>query len=168
MFTIMLGMLQYVIPFLVTIGLAVTGVAKIEPYDDAWIVRMNEPIINSSWMGLTYGGFIFVSGDETAFGTAYEFVDKSLIQHEYGHVLQQNILSVWYLPLIAIPSLASAIINNEDHQTFYTETWANELSGYDQDIMLRGLQIIWEQERRRERERGWKEYRERKGRREHE
>lgn len=123
------NMLQYVVPFLVTVILAVAGVAEIEPYEDVWVVRTNEPLIAGWWLGLTYGGFIFVSSEDVVSGTTYE---STQLQHEYGHILQQRILSVWYLPLVAIPSFVSAIVNdNEDHKTYWVEVWANQLSVYD-------------------------------------
>lgn len=76
--------------------------------------------------GLSLGVFIFVS-DES---------DAVLLRHEYGHTLQSLYLGVFYLLIIGLPSLIWAGLfngyrkkHNVDYYSFYTERWANHLSG---------------------------------------
>ena len=130
MVNIALGMLQHVVPLLIACVLGVTGLAEIEPYENVWVVRStSESVI---WSGLTYGSFIFVQTNETLSSLkAFSELDNLMLQHEYGHVIQQRILNEWYLPLIAIPSFTSAAFFNSIHRKTPWEIWANQLSGYD-------------------------------------
>ena len=127
------NMLQYVVPLLIACILGVAGVAEIETYEDAWVVRTTISLPGVLlWTAATYGGFVFVLDSDTySHLDAYLVLDNWMLQHEYGHVLQQRILSVGYLPLIAIPSLSSSIFFPEIHYRMPWEQWANQLSGYD-------------------------------------
>ena len=64
------------------------------------------------------------------------FHDDQILLHEYGHRLQSRILCVLYLPVIALPSLVWASCfegyrkrTGVSYYAFYTEAWANRLSG---------------------------------------
>lgn len=73
---------------------------------------------------VTLGKYIFINQDYT---------DKSLvIKHECGHVRQSKKLGPLYIPLIGIPSLIHAMINDfigccskseDGYSHFYTERW---------------------------------------------
>lgn len=58
--------------------------------------------------------------------------DMALVQHEFGHILQaNNVGKAGFYEVIAPESLVSAIRHGKfgwDHNTFWTETWANYLS----------------------------------------
>tara|TARA_R110002096_G_scaffold186511_2_gene365572 strand:- start:4283 stop:9571 length:5289 start_codon:yes stop_codon:yes gene_type:complete len=77
---------------------------------------------SKGWGGLTIGSYIFGDYRIQASKTNYLFL------HEYGHYIQSQYLGVTYLPVIALPSLFSAAFGS-DHHSFYTETWAESLSG---------------------------------------
>ncbi len=51
-------------------------------------------------------------------------------RHEYGHTWQNRILGPFYLFVLAIPSLISAMRRNSGHSSFYTERWADRWSGW--------------------------------------
>ena len=56
------------------------------------------------------------------------------IKHEHGHVKQSKILGPLYLLVIGLPSIVWACLNdkiapNKSYYWFYTEHWANKLSG---------------------------------------
>lgn len=52
-----------------------------------------------------------------------------MMRHEFGHVLQyKNIGFVKYYGVLAPASLSSATNNLNNHNLFWTETWANYLS----------------------------------------
>ena len=54
--------------------------------------------------------------------------DLSMMQHEFGHVLQYRLIGHnAYYTVIAPQSLASCALTN-NHRNFWTETWANYLS----------------------------------------
>jgi len=127
-----IGMLQYVVPLLLACVLGVAGVAEIEPYEDVWVVRSTIQMPREKlWTGFAYGGFVFTWNNETySHLNAYQEADEWLLQHEYGHTLQQRILNEWY-PLVVIPSLISATTTYKVHCNMPWEIWANQLSGYD-------------------------------------
>jgi len=58
--------------------------------------------------------------------------NMALVQHEFGHILQANIVGkAGFYAVIAPESLASATMHGKlgwNHDTFWTETWANYLS----------------------------------------
>ena len=59
---------------------------------------------------------------------AKEWLGTSLLQHEYGHILQAKIVGLnAYYKIIAPESLLSMTFTNS-HETFWTETWANYLA----------------------------------------
>ena len=51
-------------------------------------------------------------------------------QHEYGHTWQNRVLGPFYLVVIALPSLISAISSPSSHSEFYTEKWADKWSSW--------------------------------------
>lgn len=77
--------------------------------------------------GITLGEYILLSSRE-----------KWHIRHEFGHVLQSRILGPLYLLVIGLPSLIHAGLSeilkccekhSEGYYHFWTEKWANKLSG---------------------------------------
>ena len=72
------------------------------------------------WGGFTIGSYIEVNRDPTS----------DLLEHEYGHTIQSQILGPLYLPFVALPSLASATIYPNDHAGYWAETWADQLTGW--------------------------------------
>jgi len=64
--------------------------------------------------------------------------DEDMVRHEFGHILQyREVGPLAYYRIIAKESLLSAAMHNKlgwNHNTFWTETWANYLSsGYFSD-----------------------------------
>ena len=58
-------------------------------------------------------------------------VNDDLIRHEYGHVIQSQMIGLLYIPVVGIPSLIGCgveIISNHDHDYEWYETWANKLT----------------------------------------
>jgi len=77
----------------------------------------------SGWGAFTIGSVIQAQRDTEA------SFSNGLFTHEYGHYLQSQRLGPAYLPVIGLPSLGSAAINDYDgHEAFYTERWADRLS----------------------------------------
>lgn len=67
---------------------------------------------------LTYGGVAV--GNMILLNEDY---DNEWIQHEYGHLKQERMLNVLYLPIVGIPSVIARLT-----QTYmWPETWADEL-----------------------------------------
>ena len=72
-------------------------------------------------------------------------IEKYLIRHEFGHVIQSRILGWLYMPVIFIPSFLWYTLLTKLQKTFgwsekdsilayyrfYTESWANKLVGVD-------------------------------------
>ena len=92
--------------------------------------------VNSGGLTLPERGIIVGKGTFAKLGSSSQV--KALMQHEFGHILQvreigPNGLKAYYR-IIAPESLASATmdgIGGWNHNTFWTETWANYLShGY--------------------------------------
>ncbi len=78
--------------------------------DTAMVVEHRQPV------GVAFGGL--------AFANQYNR------NHEIGHTVQEDLLGALYLPIIGIPSLISAVVNNHDnHRRSWAERWATEL-GY--------------------------------------
>lgn len=75
--------------------------------------------------GLSLGNFIFVSQWGSDFAK----------WHECGHSVQSDILGVFYLPVIGLPSLIWCIMfptykqkhPDASYYQFYTEAWANKI-----------------------------------------
>ena len=63
------------------------------------------------------GGFIFSPTTE------YE----SLLDHEYGHLEQEEVLGGLYLVVVGIPSMLSCAVNPRLHHRMWFEQWATEL-----------------------------------------
>lgn len=80
---------------------------------------------SGNWGGYTLGNIITVNAKPS----------NSLVEHEFGHVLQSEIVGEAYLTGVALPSLGSAVLQNIlgrdtwDHSGFWTETTADALSG---------------------------------------
>jgi len=79
--------------------------------------------------GVALGLFIF-----TTFEIEKEQIaGNSLIQHEYGHVMQSSLLGPLFLLIIGMPSLIWARLfaawrekHNKGYSSFYTESWADK------------------------------------------
>jgi len=108
-------MLQTTIALITMCILGVSGyVDEVRPYRGSLAV---ETTFNMGW---AIGGFIFVGSLDYPEWTS----------HEYGHVRQEQMLGIFYIPMIAIPSMFSVIIN--DHKTHAgseVEKWATALGG---------------------------------------
>ncbi len=48
--------------------------------------------------------------------------------HEYGHTYQSRILGPFYLIVIGLPSVLSALLRPAHHNRLYAERWANALA----------------------------------------
>lgn len=107
-------------------GLIYKGIIK---KDIVSCVNMNpkyQVYLKRSNGGVALGKYIFVYQKYTNL--------SKVIQHETGHVKQSRILGPLYLLVIGIPSLLHAYIHNNickdlHYYHFYTESWANRLSG---------------------------------------
>jgi hypothetical protein len=66
-------------------------------------------------VGFTFGGLI-ISPEKAA-------------KHEYGHVLQERQLGIFYVPIIGIGSLIGALVvsSTEEYLAIWSERWATEL-----------------------------------------
>lgn len=73
--------------------------------------------------GISLGCFIFLS--------KYNSKRETVIRHELGHVKQSHMLGWLYLVVIGLPSILWAWLGNPNkcYYSFYTESWANHLSG---------------------------------------
>jgi hypothetical protein len=61
--------------------------------------------------------------------THFSINGRTLMQHEFGHVLQYRIVGERnYYTVIAKESLFNCTVDPSTHDTFWTETWANYLS----------------------------------------
>ncbi len=80
----------------------------------------------------TPGAFIIASRKTNEFRKIDFTKDyvKDHFHHEIGHIEQYRDLGVLYYPVIAIPSAGEYLIYQDDnhHNNFYTEKWANTLS----------------------------------------
>ena len=87
--------------------LGVSGIATdFEVTPDALVLTHVKPF------GVAFGGI--------AFANAYNR------DHELGHLAQEDLLGALYLPVVGIPSLISAVVNNhENHRPSWTERWAD-------------------------------------------
>ncbi|MEZ4772740.1 MAG: RHS repeat-associated core domain-containing protein [Bacteroidia bacterium] len=78
--------------------------------------------------GITLPGYGITVGK----GVFSQNLFPELMQHEFGHILQSNMVGLYaFYKVIGIESLASASrdgIGGYSHNTFWTETWANYLS----------------------------------------
>lgn len=92
------------------------------------ILRSRYGKVNVVYLGKGYGyclgKWIFVNPNSP---------DGNLLMHEYGHYLQSLILGPLYMFVIFVPSWIHYLIDPEaeDYHSFYTESWANRLSGFN-------------------------------------
>lgn len=92
-------------------------------YREAYIVH-----VQGRWGAISLSRYIFADD---------QYYRSNMIKHEYGHTIQSKILMPMYLPIIGIPSLlwnrlfrAYRKRKNKSYYSFYTESWANRLGGY--------------------------------------
>ena len=89
--------------------------------------------------GVALGLFIF-----TTLGIEKEQIaSNSLIQHEYGHVIQSALLGPFFLLIVGLPSLIWARVfaswrkkHNKDYYSFYTESWADKWGKKETGVTL--------------------------------
>ena len=79
--------------------------------------------IGNGWGAVTLGMFIFTST-----------TDETTLAHEYGHIIQNAILGVFFPFVIGLPSLIHAWLHHKvcketNYYHFYTEKWADKLGG---------------------------------------
>lgn len=98
-------------------------------YKDAYVTH-----IKGRWGAVSLSRFIFA--DDVYF-------KSTLIKHEYGHTIQSKLLLFLYLPVIGIPSLTWNRLFRKyrmkrkiSYYSFYTESWANKLGGYQEKRVL--------------------------------
>ena len=81
---------------------------------------------------------VYKDGVTYYIGRFYGAVSIGNMRHEYGHTIQSRILGIFYIPIIAVPSLMWAVFHTFaikvlglriDYFWFYTEKWANKLGG---------------------------------------
>lgn len=101
------------------LGFVISRILKLEKNNDVYIWEHN---------GLSLGEFIFVRKN----------VSEEYIRHEKGHTKQSYILGWLYLIVIGVPSLIWNTCferyrtkNNVSYYSFYTEKWADKLSGIE-------------------------------------
>lgn len=72
--------------------------------------------------GISLGNFVFLSPQSNK---------EATIRHELGHVIQSHMFGWSYLLIIGLPSLLWAWLCPKDkcYYDFFTEKWANQLSG---------------------------------------
>ena len=95
-------------------------------YKDNYVI-VNKVALSS----FSLGDYIFL--------TPYSSVEA--IDHELGHCRQSEILGPLYIPVIVVPSLINNLYDRlmvlkgqrYDYFSFYTESWANKLGGYNED-----------------------------------
>lgn len=87
------------------------------------------------YIGRFYGAVSI--GNSVFMNSRYRYSDY-IMKHEYGHTIQSRILGIFYIPIIAIPSLLWAVFHTFatkvlglriNYFWFYTEKWANKLGG---------------------------------------
>lgn len=94
-------------------------------YKDAYITH-----VKGRWGAISLSRFIFA--DDV-------YYQSEMIKHEYGHTIQSKKLLILYLPIIGIPSLiwnrlfkTYRIRKKKSYYSFYTESWANKLGGFQE------------------------------------
>lgn len=93
-------------------------------YRDAYVVH-----VKGCWGAISLSRYIFADD---------QYYRSTMIKHEYGHTLQSKFLKPLYLPLVGIPSfLWNRLFKGyrkrmkKSYYSFYTESWANRLGGYE-------------------------------------
>lgn len=92
-------------------------------YRDAYVVH-----VKGHWGAISLSRYIFADDN---------YYKSNLIKHEYGHTIQSKLLMPLYLQVVGIPSLLWNRLfkgyrrrKNKSYYSFYTESWANRLGGY--------------------------------------
>ena len=93
-------------------------------YKDAYITH-----VSGRWGAISLSRYIFA--DDI-------YYKSTMIKHEYGHTIQSKKLLLLYIPIIGLPSLIwnrlfrkYRVRKRKSYYDFYTESWANELGGFD-------------------------------------
>ena len=109
-----------------------------------WLYSLGRALAGQIYRVDTLGGITFASGKARSFGGGVSlgsFIDlwlwqqtrsegegfilgSQLCMHEFGHTADSQRFGWFYLPVIGLPSLLSAI-GKGDHNVFWTETRAN-------------------------------------------
>ncbi len=94
-------------------------------YKDACVTH-----VRGRWGAISLSRYIFADD---------RYFRSDIIKHEYGHTLQSKKLLLLYLPVIGFPSLVwnrlfkeYRLRNQKSYYSFYTESWANKLGGYEE------------------------------------
>lgn len=96
-------------------------------YKDAYITH-----VPGRWGAISLSRFIFADD---------AYYKSSLIKHEYGHTIQSKMLLFLYLPVIGLPSFIWSRFfqkyrrrSKKNYYWLYTESWANKLGGYKEEM----------------------------------
>ena len=101
---------------------AAGNATKVEYYGGATFV-INEH--QQYQEGVSLGNYINVNIWETIYQNFDDHIkDNPLLLHEYGHTFDSNLFGWFYLPIIGLPSIHSAMCKG-DHQQYWTEKRAN-------------------------------------------
>ena len=104
----------------------VGNVDYVEHYRGAtFVIREHS---GEGFRGITLGNYINIRDEEDIPKNEAGDFDPTRNQnymHEFGHTLQSRRFGILYLPVFAIPSLASQTFNRNGHKYFYTEKHAN-------------------------------------------
>ena len=92
--------------------------------------RYGEHYVYNQCGSMSLGTYIFLAHSQAD--------DEEVVRHEQGHTKQSYILGPLYLFVIGLPSLIWANCfwkyrrkHNISYYAFYTESWANKLSGIE-------------------------------------
>lgn len=116
-----------VFKFLKTLG----HVEEVRSYKSVRVVFI-PPLTSKGWSGGSAGKFIFINKRylQKENKEAYDW----LIQHEYGHTIQNYILGPLYLPIIGVSSGALFLLSRMNpkyrvkYHDIFPESWANKLA----------------------------------------
>lgn len=96
-------------------------------YQDAYVTH-----VKGRWGAISLSRFIFADD---------RWFQSEMIKHEYGHTIQSKRLLLLYIPIIGIPSLVwnkffrkYRIRKQRSYYSFYTESWANKLGGFEERV----------------------------------
>ena len=107
-------MLYSTIALILICIMGVSGqIETVSTYRDALVFRNS-----GSYVGGAGGGFIVLN-------TTYS---DDTVRHEYGHLMQEQLLGVMYIPVVAINSMLGHLFYKGSYYERWPESWADELS----------------------------------------
>lgn len=96
-------------------------------YKEAYVIH-----VEGRWGAISLSRFIF---------TDDVYYQSEIVKHEYGHTIQSRRLLILYLPVIGLPSFIwnrffkkYRIRKKKSYYSFYTESWANRLGGFEESV----------------------------------